>query len=277
MVALKWQKTEFQTHTLERDITADKGFGKSPATEKTSTEADDSSSSGSSRGAAGESALGVFSSRNARGHVKRRVSFEVDECVKDHQDVTKFHSIGKPYLSPDVAGSNIDADLKVFCVHCGKRVPPEILKVGSRFCTYCGQRHPDNLMSWANTSHKITTLSEEHVRLHDEAYWQTDAAHLGSALFAPTTDRFQLEMQRKLWNNGLYDELDWRTPFLRSCPAQAAPPTNGGQVGMQHVPWNGGGQNPRAMQHLGHRAAGAEQCRPSAWEPAYVHCAQLAL
>lgn len=265
MVALKWQNKEFQTHTLERYITADEGFRKSPAIEKTSTEAGDSSSSLSSHGAAGEPALGALSSRNAREHVKRRVSFEVDEGVKDHQAVPEFHSTGEPYLSPDVASSNTDAELKVFCVHCGKRVPPEILKVGTSFCTYCGQRHPDDLMSWANTSHKITTLSEEHVRLHDAAHWQINTAHLGSAQFAPTTDRFYPEMQRMPWNNGF------------SCPAQATPPTNRGQFGMQQVPFNGGGQPPRAMQHLGHRAVGAEQCRPSAWEPAYVHCAQLAL
>jgi len=264
-------------HTLERDIAADEGFGKSPAIDKTSTEAGDSSSSLSSHGAAGEPALAALSSRNAREHVKRRVSFEVDEGVKENQAVPEFHSIGEPRLSPGVADSSTVAELKVFCVHCGKRVPPEILNVGTSFCTYCGQRHPDNLMSWANTGNKITTLSEEHVRLHDEAHLQINTAHLDSAQIAPTTDRFRSEMQRMPWNNGMYDELDWRTSFSQSCPAQAAASTNRGQFGMQRVPFNGGGQSPRAMQHLGHRAVGAEQRRPRAWEPAYVHCAQLAL
>jgi len=41
--------------------------------------------------------------------------------------------------------------VKVFCVHCGNQVPPEILTAGTSFCTYCGQRHPENLISWAKT------------------------------------------------------------------------------------------------------------------------------
>lgn len=234
MVALILKANKFEKRNPDGDIATAAGFGKFPANEKASTAADDSSSSQSSGGATGE---GAFSAGNVSAHVRRKVSFDEGNLARLNVPV------GKPAVSHNAGAARIDADLKVFCVHCGKQVPSEILKAGTSFCTYCGQQHPENLMSWASTSHnKAPRLSEEHVRLHDE--------------------------------------VDWRAKIVQQqqpCAAQVAPTANRGQVGMQQAPWNGGGQRIHAMQHLGHRIVRSEQCRPSASEPAYIHCGQLAL
>lgn len=239
MVALVSKASEFEKCNPEGDVPTGADLGKFPAIEKASTAADDSSSSQSSGGATGECPVGALAAGNVPGRVRRKVSFQIDEGVNEPRGTLRPDiTVGKAANS-HVGAARIDADLKVFCVHCGKQVPSEILRVGTSFCTYCGQRHPENLMSWASGSHKVPTLSEEHVRLHDEA--------------------------------------DWRAKIVQPCSAQVAPTANRGQVGMQQVPWNNGGQRLHAMPHLGHQVARADQCRPSSSEPAYVHCGQLAL
>lgn len=178
---------------------------------RTASTADDSSSSQSS-GVNGESPLGVLSAGNIPGRARRKVSFQIDEGVQEISGSLRSNSTAGEAADSHVDTPKINADLKVFCVHCGKQVPSEILRVGTCFCTYCGQRHPDNLMSWASRSHKIPTLGAEQMRLQDEMA-SRNAKHM-------------------------------RPQPCSSSPQVAAPcAANISQLQMQHVPW--------MRQHLG--------------------------
>jgi len=233
MVALVLNVNKFEKCNPEREDPIAASLGKCPAIEKASTAADDSSSSHSSGGAPGDCPLSV----TAPGRAPRKVSFQIDADVNEPRgELRPNHAVGKIANPNNVGAARMDSDVKVFCVHCGKQVPSQILKMGTSFCTYCGQPHPENLMSWASGGFKSPALSAERVRAHDE--------------------------------------VDWRAKIAQ---AQASPTASIGQVGMQQVPWNSGGQRFRAMQHLGHQIVRADQGCPSFSEPAYVHCAQLAL
>lgn len=232
-------------HALEKALLP--GADASATDERTSTTVG-SVSSPSCGGAESASSLDVVAAMTTR---KRTVSFQLEADVVELYEVPGFNDVAGPVPSVDDMGAiKSNADVKVFCVHCGKQVASELLKMGTKFCTYCGQQHPSNLLQWASGM-QSQMPSEE-------------ASHLCGG-------------------------TDWLAKLVESHEAQAMPIANSqSQFGMQEVPWKHLGCGPSWAAHTGHSMDQGAQHRPQHAAhgparygayvqnagPAYVHCGQ---